>query len=125
MNHGLPRLPFDKLLPPTPHASLSSLNLTLDRKGKFPAAPEVSLSRLECARAIAQAQDRAHADFVSQGENQWHVPTIAGPSDLVKEALMWLEYEARSREVGKTMFDECMAEDTRHEHPRSNELVVV
>jgi ribosomal protein S7 len=99
--------------------------MTLERKGKFRAAPEVSLSRLECAHAIAQVQDRAHADFVSQGENQWHVPTIAGPSDLVKEALMWLEYEARSREVGKTMFDECMAEDTWYEHPRSIKLMVV
>ncbi|RYO64747.1 hypothetical protein AA0113_g5798 [Alternaria arborescens] len=57
-----------------------------------------SISTIEHAQHIAQAQDRANEDFVNQEGGEWRVPTVAGPSDLVKEALMWLKYEKKNRE---------------------------
>jgi hypothetical protein len=125
MNRRLPSLPFDKSLPPIPSASMSTLILAFEPKEKFPATPRASFSRLECARIIAQAQDSAHADFVSQEGDQWHVPTIAGPSDLVKEALMWLDYEAKSGGIGKAVFDGHLVEGSEHKHPRDVELEVL
>jgi hypothetical protein len=122
MNRRLPSLPFDKSLPPIPSASMSTLILAFEPKEKFPAPPRASFSRLECARIVAQAQDSAHADFVSQEGEQWHVPTIAGPSDLVKEALMWLDYEAKSGQIGKAVFDGHLAEESEHERSHDVEL---
>jgi hypothetical protein len=104
---------------------MSTLILAFEPKEKFPATPRASFSRLECARIIAQAQDSAHADFVSQEGDQWHVPTIAGPSDLVKEALMWLDYEAKSGGIGKAVFDGHLVEGSEHKHPRDVELEVL
>lgn len=124
MNRRLPPLPFDKSLPPTPHASNSVLNLHPKPKEKSPAAPCVSVSLIECAHAIAQAQDRAHADFINQEGDDWHVPTVAGPSDLVKEALMWLRYEAQSSKIGKAVFDRSMRDDIAYDYAWSNGWVV-
>ncbi|KAI4615557.1 uncharacterized protein J4E87_009015 [Alternaria ethzedia] len=125
MNRRLPYLPSDKSLPATPRASMSTLTRTSESKGKFPATPRASFSRIDCARIIAQAQDSAHANFVSQGADQWHVPTVAGPSDLVKEALMWLDYEDKSGKIGKTVFDGNMADETEYDYSRNAKLAVV
>jgi len=125
MNRRLPYLPFDKSLPDTPHAWTSTLIKAFEPKGKFPAIPRASFSRIDCARIIAQAQDSAHANFVSQGADQWHVPTVAGPSDLVKEALMWLDYEDKSGKIGKTVFDGNMADETEYDYSRNAKLAVV
>ncbi|KAI4652353.1 hypothetical protein J4E93_002554 [Alternaria ventricosa] len=125
MNRRLPYPPFDKSLPVTPRASTSTLTKAFEPKGKFPATPRASFSRIDCARIIAQAQDSAHANFVSQGTDQWHVPTVAGPSDLVKEALMWLDYEDKSGKIGKTVFDGNMADETEYDYSRNAKLAVV
>jgi hypothetical protein len=94
-------------------------------KGKFPATSSVSVSLIKCAHAIAQAHDRAHADFISQQGDDWHVPTIAGPSDLVKEALMWLRYEAQSSNMGKVVFDRSIKDDITYDYAQSNGSVVI
>jgi hypothetical protein len=120
MNRRLPPVPFDKSLPPTPHASNSGFNLHPEPKEKFPATPSVSASLIECAQAIAQAHDRAHADSISQQGDDWHVPTVAGPSDLVKEALMWLRHEAQSSNIGKVAFDRSMRDDITYDYVQSN-----
>ncbi|KAI4699995.1 hypothetical protein J4E81_004029 [Alternaria sp. BMP 2799] len=125
MNRRLPYLPSDKSLPATPRASISTLTKSFEPKGKSPATPRASFSRIDCARIIAQAQDSAHANFVSQGTDQWHVPTVAGPSDLVKEALMWLDYEDKSGKIGKTVFDGNMADETEYDYSRNAKLAVV
>ncbi|KAI4688900.1 uncharacterized protein J4E84_004832 [Alternaria hordeiaustralica] len=125
MNRRLPYLPFDRSLPVTPCASTSTLIKAFEPKGKFPATPRASFSRIDCARIIAQAQDSAHANFVSQGTDEWHVPTVAGPSDLVKEALMWLDYEDKSGKIGKTVFDGNMADETEYDYSRNAKLAVV
>ncbi|KAI4628568.1 hypothetical protein J4E83_003119 [Alternaria metachromatica] len=125
VNRRLPYLPLDKSLPVTPRASMSTLTKSFESKGKFPATPRDSFSRIDCARIIAQAQDSAHANFVSQGADQWHVPTVAGPSDLVKEALMWLDYEDKSGKIGKTVFDGNMVDETEYDYSRNAKLAVV
>ena len=125
MNRRLPSLPFDRSLPVTPRASMSTLTKAFEPKGKSPATPRASFSRIDCARIIAQAQDSAHANFVSQGADQWHVPTVAGPSDLVKEALMWLDYEDKSGKIGKTVFDGNMADEIEYDYSRNAKLAVV
>ncbi|KAI4714999.1 hypothetical protein J4E89_000684 [Alternaria sp. Ai002NY15] len=124
-NRRLPYLPLEKSLPATPRASMSTLAKAFEPKGKFPATPRASFSRIDCARIIAQAQDSAHANFVSQGTDEWHVPTVAGPSDLVKEALMWLDYEDKSGKIGKTVFDGNMADETEYDYSRNAKLAVV
>ncbi|KAI4665662.1 uncharacterized protein J4E78_003125 [Alternaria triticimaculans] len=125
MNRRLPYLPFDRSLPVTPRASMSTLTKAFKPKGKSPATPRASFSRIDCARIIAQAQDSAHANFVSQGADKWHVPTVAGPSDLVKEALMWLDYEDKSGKIGKTIFDGHMADETEYGDSRNAKLAAV
>ncbi|CAN9279689.1 unnamed protein product [Alternaria sp. RS040] len=123
MNRGCPPLIFDKSLPPTPHASTSAFDLHPVPKEKFPAAIHLehkekaravswaSISTIERAQYIAQARDRANGDFVKEEGGEWRVPTVAGPSDLVKEALMWLRYEKESGKMGKAVFEGSMRDD--------------
>ncbi|KAG9191279.1 hypothetical protein G6011_09367 [Alternaria panax] len=137
MNRGLPALPFDKSLPPTPRASISAVNLPREPKEKYPAALHVepkeklraaswaSISVIDHAHAIAQAQYHAHADFINQEGGEWDVPTIAGPSDLVKEALMWLRCEMELEKMGKTVFDESKRDDSSYEYARSENWVIL
>ncbi|KAB2109022.1 hypothetical protein AG0111_0g2687 [Alternaria gaisen] len=137
MNPGPHPLPFDKSLPPTPHASTSTFDLHLEPKEKFPAALHLehkekaraaswaSISTIECAQRIAQAQDRANGDFVKEEEGEWRVPTVAGPSDLVKEALMWLRYEKESGKMGKPVFEGSVRDDDLYEYARSNDWAVL
>jgi len=128
---------FDKSLPPTPHASISTFDLHPEPKGKFPAGLHLehkekaravswaSISTIEHAQHTAQAQDRANGDFVNQEGGEWRVPTVAGPSDLVKEALMWLKYEKESGKLGKSVFEGSMRDDDLYEYARSNDWAVL
>lgn len=137
MNPGRHPLLFDKSLPPTPHASTSTFDLHPEPKGKFPAGLHLehkekaravswaSISTIEHAQHIAQAQDRANGDFVNQEGGEWRVPTVAGPSDLVKEALMWLKYEKESGKMGKSVFEGSMRDDDLYEYARSNDWAVL
>jgi hypothetical protein len=137
MNPGRHPLLFDKSLPPTPHASTSTFDLHPEPKGKFPAGLHLehkekaravswaSISTIEHAQHIAQAQDRANGDFVNQEGGEWRVPTVAGPSDLVKEALMWLRYEKESGKMGKSVFEGSMRDDDLYEYARSNDWAVL
>ncbi|KAH8624770.1 hypothetical protein IG631_20235 [Alternaria alternata] len=137
MNPGRHPLIFDKSLPPTPHASTSTFDLHPEPKEKFPAALHLehkekaravswaSISTIEHAQHIAQAQDRANGDFVNQEGGEWRVPTVAGPSDLVKEALMWLKYEKESGKMGKPVFEGSMRDDDLYEYARSNDWAVL
>jgi len=137
MNPGRHPLLFDKSLPPTPHASTSTFDLHPEPKGKFPAGLHLehkekaravswaSISTIEHAQHIAQAQDRANGDFVNQEGGEWRVPTVAGPSDLVKEALMWLKYEKESGKMEKSVFEGSMRDDDLYEYARSNDWAVL
>jgi hypothetical protein len=120
MNRELPPLPFDRSLPPTPRASVSTLYRAREPKEKFPAVPVVTVSLIERARAIALEQDRAHAEFISQEGGEWPIPTIAGPSDPVKEALMWLQHEDKLSKIRQEVFSGGIEDDTAYEYDRSN-----
>ncbi|CAN9199221.1 unnamed protein product [Alternaria alternata] len=137
MNPARHPLLFDKPLPPTPYASTSTSDLHPETKEKFPAALHLehkekaravswaSIPTIEHAQHIAQAQDRANGDFVNQEGGEWRVPTVAGPSDLVKEALMWLKYEKESGKMGKPVFEGSMRDNDLYEYARSNDWAVL
>lgn len=124
-NRGLAPLSLDKSLPPTPRASISTFHLPQEAVEKLAAAPSASASLIERAHSIAQEQDRAHAEFISQEGGAWHIPTIAGPSDLVKDALMWLEHEDKLSKIRQEVFGGSMGDDTVCKYDRRNGCVAV
>lgn len=101
-----PRL--DKPLPPTPHASTETivrLESPLTSRGKYAAVlPTPDLDSAKCSRsseaklqerayAIAKTKDDKCAEIVRSKGTAWWVPSLAGPVDSVREAVMWLIWQ--------------------------------
>jgi len=113
-------LKTNKSLPPTPHTSTETImcpETPLIQRGKSTSAPPTcdlelrertnsssGAKLLERAYAMAKAKDAKCAEIVCSKGTEWWIPSIAGPVDLVREALMWLIWEEevckRELEVG-------------------------
>lgn len=112
----LSSLKTDKSLPPTPHTSTETImcpeTLPIQREKSVSEPPTCDLELrertnssetkfLERAYAMAKAKDAKCAEIVCSEGTEWWIPSIAGPVDLVREALMWLiwDEEVCKREV--------------------------